>query len=153
MCACECMLYMSVCVCVHVWSYVHAYTCILTAFVCVSLCVGPVDLTCHSVGHGNGLWELMISTEAHLTLSCFSLQNSNCYHTNNEMVETTRVFRAFCEVFVCGQKCVLLSSLEKWMCLPACRYFSSQFNGTQCGSWSMFLSMKSFCTIASGDQL
>ena len=43
---------------------------------------------------------------------------------------------------VCGQKCFLWSSLEKWMCLPASRYFSSQFNGTYCSSWSVLLSVK-----------
>ena len=43
---------------------------------------------------------------------------------------------------VCGQKCVLLSSLEKWMCSSESRYFSSHFNGTQCSSWSVFLSVK-----------
>ena len=43
---------------------------------------------------------------------------------------------------VCGQKCVLLSSLEKWICLSESRYFSSHFNGIQYGSWSVFLSEK-----------
>ena len=45
-------------------------------------------------------------------------------------------------VCVCCQKCGEESRSEMWMCSPASRYFTSEFNRTY-SSWWMFLSFKS----------
>ena len=62
----------------------------------------------------------VISAEAHLTLTCSSLQNNNCYHLNNDLVELWES----CEhsvkfLYVCGQKCVLWTVRKsRYVCLP-----------------------------------
>ena len=104
MCVCVC-----VCVCGWVCVFVHAYTrifdcidciciyacvCVLNWLVdkCVSLCVGPVDLSCHGdgnqVGPINGLSESLLNNtdfswgSPHIIM--LLLKNSNCYHSNND---------------------------------------------------------------------
>ena len=140
-CVCTCVV---MCACLHMHIWLHLCVC-----VCVyqtdSLCVGPVDLGCHGDVTG-----LVLVTDCE---SWFQLRLTSYYHTSlcktvsgiTKIMIWSKLWQSF-EYSVkflcaCGQKCVLLSNLEKWMCLSASKYFSSKIDGTQyvskVGKWEM----------------
>ena len=77
--------------------------------VCIKLCVGPIVLYSRV--------DFVILAAAHLTLSCFSLKNSNCYHSNNDTVETMSLVSNLWIFSACVVKNVSCGTVQKSGCV------------------------------------